>query len=403
MRKDILGVILTMDENTKINKSAIARQYNCDPRTVERYYNARDESPNVRKKRVIKHVMDGFEDIVINKYFNDFAPAIAIYNLLKTEKYRYKGSYSTLKKFIHNYKKEQATKATLHFETAKGDQCQIDWKESLKLTSSNNEIFEVNIFLALLGYSRAKYIQLTLDKTQSTLFRCLTNTIKYFGGTPHEFLFDNMKTVVDQSRTQFKEPVYNKTFVEFAKDAKFIAKSCIAFRPETKGKVETLAKLMNRLKAYNKEFKTFEELNNIVNKLCEEFNLEIQATTGEKPIDRLKKEKEYLNPEPNYEILEAYFNQKPIIRKVPNDFLITYQGKRYSVPPKYIGKSVTIVQEGTKLLIYYNNILIAQHIISTKKITYNREHYYEAAKHLFKDEKTLNEAIDKNLSLYDEL
>lgn len=213
---------------------------------------------------------------------------------------------------------------TIHFETAKSDQCQIDWKESLKLTSKNNEVFEVNIFLALLGYSRAKYIQLTLDKTQPTLFNCLTNTIKYFGGIPHEFLFDNMRTVVDQSRTQFKEPVYNEKFVKFAKDAGFIAKSCVAFRPKTKGKVETLAKLMNRLKAYNNEFETIEELNNIVKHLCEEFNAEIQATTGEKTIERLKKEKEYLNHEPNYEILEKYFDKKPIIRKVPNDFLIVY-------------------------------------------------------------------------------
>ncbi len=403
MRKDILGVVLTMSEDIKVNKSAFARQYNCDPRTFERYYNARDESPNVRKKRKIKHLIDGFEDLIIQKHFVDHAPAIAIYNLIKTEKYGYKGSYATLKNFIHNYKEEQILKITIHFETAKGDQCQIDWKESLKLTSKNNEVFEVNIFLALLGYSRAKYIQLTLDKTQPTLFNCLTNTIKYFGGTPHEFLFDNMRTVVDQSRTQFKEPVYNEKFVEFAKDAGFIAKSCVAFRPKTKGKVETLAKLMNRLKAYNNEFETIEELNNIVKQLCEEFNAELQATTGEKPIERLKKEKEYLNHEPNYEILEKYFDKKPIIRKVPNDFLIVYQGKRYSVPPKYAGKSVTVVQEGTKLLIYYNNVLIANHIITTKKITYDREHYYEGAKYLFKDEKTLNEAIDRNLALFDEL
>ena len=129
-------------------------------------------------------------------------------------------------------------------------QCQIDWKEELTLINRRGDPVTVNIFLAILGYSRLKYIELTTDKTQPTLFRCLTNAIKFFGGTPQEMLFDNMKTVVDQSRTQFQEPVYNDTFYQFSKDAGFIPKSCIAYRPKTKGKVEVVAKLMNRLKAY---------------------------------------------------------------------------------------------------------------------------------------------------------
>lgn len=35
-----------------------------------------------------------------------------------------------------------------------------------------------------------------MDKTQPTLFKCLTNTFRYFGGTPYELLFDNVRTVV---------------------------------------------------------------------------------------------------------------------------------------------------------------------------------------------------------------
>lgn len=279
-----------------------------------------------------------------------------------------------------------------------------NWLERIfKTRIKNGEIFEINIFLALLGFSRAKYLELTLNKTQPTLFRCLSNAIKYFGGTPHEFLFDNMRTVVDQSRTQFREPVYNETFVKFAKDAGFIAKSCIAFRPKTKGKVETVAKAMNRIKAYNKEFETLEELQAIVNDLMTRLNSEIQGTTKAKPFDLLKIEKEYLNPEPKYEILEAYFNQKPLTRKVPKDFLISYQGKRYSVPPNYIGKYVTLVQEGTQLLIYYNNILIAKHIISTKTISYREEDYREGAKYSFSDEDALNEAVKRNIKFYDDM
>lgn len=57
-----------------------------------------------------------------------------------------------------------------------------------------------------------------------------------------------MRTVVDQSRTQFQEAIYNDTFYQYSKDAGFVPKSCIAYRHRTKGKVEVVAKLMNRLK-----------------------------------------------------------------------------------------------------------------------------------------------------------
>ena len=43
-----------------------------------------------------------------------------------------------------------------------------------------------------LGYSRYKYSELTLDKTQNTLFECILHACNAFGGVPHEVLFDNM-------------------------------------------------------------------------------------------------------------------------------------------------------------------------------------------------------------------
>lgn len=66
----------------------------------------------------------------------------------------------------------------------------------------SGEDFEVNIFLVLLGYSRYKYLMLTTDRSQPTVFkRGGLNSFKYFDGVPKEILFDNMRTIVDQSRT----------------------------------------------------------------------------------------------------------------------------------------------------------------------------------------------------------
>lgn len=53
---------------------------------------------------------------------------------------------------------------------------QVEWKEDLVLYNRSGQRFQINLFLYVLGYSRWKYIKLTLDRKQDTLLRCLNNT-----------------------------------------------------------------------------------------------------------------------------------------------------------------------------------------------------------------------------------
>lgn len=402
MRSDIYERIEIMSlENKDINYAEVGRIYNVDPRTVKRYHQ-QGESAKERKSRKVEKKTDPYVEIIIEKMKYN-APAIAIYSCLK-ERYGYDGSYSLIKSFVHDAKEDFVKKATVRFETSPGLQCQIDWKEHMTLINRSNEIFLIHIFLGILGYSRMKYIELTLDKSQKTLFKCHINMFKYFGGTAKEFLYDNMKTVVDMSRTQFSEPVYNTTFIQFAKDANIIPKSCMAYRPRTKGKVETVAKIMNRLKAYNKEFDTLDELQQIINDLLYQINhIEISQTTGEIPVKRFQKEKEYLLPEPNYDILNDYTNEPRILRKVSKESLVTFNGKRYSVPNKYIGKEVELQIQDNTLQIYYSSKFVEKHYITNKKITYSKDDYDQCLSAIFPNSQDIENICNRNLELLDKL
>lgn len=403
MRKDICeATFMAKVNNIKINYSRIAKQYGCDPRTVKSYYERDETLPLKRKTRIIKRTTDGFEEIIKDKYLIDGAPAIAIYNLLK-EKYKYKGSYSSIKRFTHSLKEEKSKEATVRFETSPGIQCQIDWKESVTLFNKNNEPITINIFLGILGYSRYKYIELTFDRNQPTLFKCLVNMFKYFDGVPKELLFDNMKTVVDRPRTQFNKVVFNDTFYSFSKDALFTPLACLPYTPKTKGKVETLAKVMNRLKVYNHEFSDSNDLYKIVNSLLDEINNLKSESTKEKPIDRFQKEKEYLSPLSNIECLNGYFKAIPLTRKVPKDSMIMYKENKYSVPEKYIGKIVTIDIKENYLYIYYNNSFITKHLISSKPFNYHKDHYITSLSHSVKDERMIEDMCETNLKIFDKL
>lgn len=60
-----------------------------------------------------------------------------------------------------------------------------------------------------------------------------------------------------------------------------------------------------------------------------------------------------------------------------NESLFYYKGKRYSVPPKFIGNTLAVQENNNKLYLYYNKELITIHDISEKNINYKQNHYIE--------------------------
>ncbi len=399
MRKDVLNQIKLIGEDFDVlNKSELARRFNCDRRIIDRYLN--DPSSGTRKPRNLKSKIDDFKETIIDKVDNYGSTSMSVYKFI--QKKGYTGGYHTVNNFVKDHKKSEIKKATLRFDTSPGLQAQVDWKESINMFSKHGEIFEVNIFLMVLGYSRLKYLKLTADRTQETLFKCLTHGFKYLGGVPKEILFDNMSSVVDRSRTTFKNVAINQKFKYFSIDAGFEIITCRPYRPETKGKVETLAKLVDRLTPYNEEFDTFEELEAIVNTFNMEINNEISQATNEVPLLRFQKEKEYLNPLPKMDVLLSYFHHEKEY-KVSKESMIRYKGKKYSVPTKYIAKYTTISEIDSEIYIYYTKDLIACHRISDKILHYKKEHVKEilrsdALKH-YSDER-IEEFIENNLKSF---
>ena len=403
MRQDVLNeinIFLRGGEKETMSKAAMARIMGCDPRTVKRYL----EGYELKKKRKIlkKSKLDKFKETIISK-LEIGCTSMAIFKFIQKDGYT--GSYSLVADFVQKHKEEQIKKATIRFETAPGLQAQVDWKENLKMISKHGELFEVNIFLMVLGYSRTKFVKLTSDKTQKTLFKCMNEAFKYFGGVPKEIVFDNMATVVDRANSRIGNVKLNTKFVQYSKDIGFNPITCRIYRPQTKGKVESLAKLVDRLQVYNHEFETYEELEKIVKMFMKEINNEISQGTNMKPIERLAKETKYLLPLPNQEVLNAY-TTSPKEYKVSKESMITYKGQKYSVPTYLIGKSVSVKETDEYIHIYYTTNLITKHKKSKKFLNYHKEHIVDILKSdALKgyENNEIEEFVNNHLSDYDEL
>jgi transposase len=401
LRSDIKTIIaqLTREERCLLNKSEMARRYNCDPRTIDRQIKIENgELVPKKSSRIYPSKLEAFKPTIINKVDVHGATAVAVYKFI--QKKGFDGKYTIVSDFVRAHKSNEIKKATIRFETSPGLQAQVDWKENLTMISKHGEIFKVNIFLIVLGYSRTKFTCLTTNRNQDTLFRCLIESFRYFQGIPQEILFDNMKTVVDRAKSTFRRVEFNGTFKHFADDSGFKPIACRPYRPQTKGKVESLAKLTNRLVVYNEEFEDYDELEKIVQDFNDEINSEISQAILVAPFSRLSKEKEYLNPLPMLDMLLSYVSRQKEY-KVTKESMISYKGKKYSVPTKYIDSKVNVRETSDEnLLIYYNEDFLVCHPMSNKPFNYKLGHMHEilksdACKHLCDGD--INRFIEDNM------
>lgn len=394
----------------KPNYAELGRQFNCDPRTVKKYYEAgkENELERLKKRQQTRKVskLDPFKEI-INEKMELGCTAMAIFKYI--EKKGYEGKYTILREYCKNKKQNETKKATIRVETNPGIAAQVDWKEDMIMHDKFGKTYQFNIFLYVLHYSKMKYITLTWDRKQDTLFECLKNAFEYTEGVPKEIWFDNMRTVVDRPRTQFRKVVFNNLFYQFSKDANFEPIACRPYRPQTKGSVESLAKFVEqRLRPYDYEFYDAVELIGLVNDLCHELNhIEISQATEQRPIDVFNlQEKEHLNSF-NAKLLETYIEDE-CIRIVSKESMINFRKGKYSVPTKYIGEEVQVIFNNStdELLIYFDGELIRRHDLSERKLNYFIEDKIEILKSdvfKHKDDEEILTYIEKSLLLYDEI
>lgn len=387
----------------KPNFAALGREYGCDYRTAKiRYYEELNKEKGIESKiKIRKHIIDGYKDIIINKL--ETIPGITAYSIyyyLKVEK-NYKGSYESIKNFVRENKDKRKQPASIRVEPIIGKVAQVDWKEDFKLTNKTGELFTINLFLMRLHYSKKFYAKLTIDKKRDEVKTCIIESLEYFNGSPREIWFDNMATVMVKEGKHKK--VHNE-IKQLGTDIGFQPILCQSRRPKTKGTVENLAKLCDRLLSYNNEFDTLDDLIKIVNKFNEECGKEKSQAHNKIVNEVFEDEKKYLIPLPNKNILERY-KQTIEYRKVTQDSMIVYRGNRYSVPTRFIGSYLGIRIIDNQVNIYDNTELIRCHMVSDNNLNYNSEDKIEILKsdllYGLSEEEIKNKIENTDLQVYD--
>lgn len=241
------------------------------------------------------------------------------------------------------------------FETGPGEQAQCDWGQiTVALGGVRTGI---HIFVMTLGYSRRGFALGCLRERMGELLAAHEAAFAHFGGRCEFLLYDRMRTVV--LGTSEGRPRLNPTFAAFAGHWGFTPRLCQPYRAQTKGKVESGVKYVKRNFVPGREFRDLEDFNaQLAAWQLEIADVRVHGTTHERPIDRFVDEARALAPTAGHaSFLQAMVRE----RVVADDWLVSIDGNRYSVPFVLIGKTVQVVREGGAWIIRHRGAVLAEH------------------------------------------
>lgn len=224
-------------------------------------------------------------------------PATVLLREIRAEGYT--GGVTQLKEFVRSIRPAIPAAPIIRFETAPGDQLQIDFVVFRRGASP------VRAFTAELGYSRYSYVEFTDNERTETLVACLERAFAFFGGVPTHVLSDNPKTIVI-TRDAYGAGLhrYNAALLDCAKHYGVQIKLCAPYRAQTKGKVERFHRYLrssffNPLQAGRSELVDVGLANHeVAIWLNEVANCRVHATLKERPDVRFALERPTLRALP---------------------------------------------------------------------------------------------------------
>ena len=280
----------------------IAREVGVSRNTVRRYLRE-PEAGRYRGRPPQPGKLAAFEGYVVARIASAVPEQLAASVLLRELRERgYAGGYTILKDFLQRLRPVVAPEPVVRFETAPGEQMQVDW------ASLRRGPDRLSVFVATLGWSRAAYVEFVTDERLETLLAAHERAFLTFGGVPRVVLYDNMRTVVLQ-RDCYGPGLhrYHPTFLDFARHCGFRPRLCQPYRPRTKGKVERFIRylrgslwvpLASRMAAEGVVVDQAAANLAAGRWLSKVANARVHATTGAVPMERLEEERAALQAVP---------------------------------------------------------------------------------------------------------
>lgn len=284
---------------------AIAREVGCAVNTVRRQLRVGEQGARVSRPERAARIARPRKLTAFEGYLRDrqraahplWIPATVLFREIVER--GYEGGQSQLRAFMRSLKPKPAVEAVVRFETAPGEQMQVDWVEFRAPGAP-----PLYAFCATLGYSRASVVEFVSDMKVDTLIACHEHAFASFGGVVKKVLYDNMKTVVlERDHYGDGQHRFHAGFLDYAHHSGFVIKLCRPYRAQTKGKVERFngylrrsfyVPLVSRLRQEGTKLNVRTANIEVAAWLAQVANARLHGTTGQAPAVLLEVEREHM-------------------------------------------------------------------------------------------------------------
>lgn len=356
------------------SQSAVARLLGVSEGAV-RYHRKRWSagSADGRSKQALKAAAHG-EAISVWRSLQD-GKAInlgALHDWLVRE-HGYEGSLRSVQRYWSRTYPAPAIRARRRVETPAGAQAQVDWAE-FPGAVLGDEVVDLVALIMTLSWSRKGAVFWARSKDMLSWQGCQIGCFQRLGAVPAVLRIDNVKTAIATGAGVWG--TINETYRRFGVQLRFHIDACQPRHPQGKGKVERhVSELRATVDPRREAFDSLEHLQSVTDAGLDDRAARLRCPiTGTSVAAAWDEERRLLTALP--ETLPEPFDIV-VRRPVGIDCMISFEGRRYSVPFRFVGQEVEVRGVAGRVLVIKHAEVIAEHARGTAARILRSEAHYE--------------------------
>lgn len=320
----------------------IERHLHLSWRTIAKYLEHPAQTP-ARRPRASK--LDDFKDVITDLLAKDPAASAAVI-AQRLRPLGYQGGGSILRAYVRAVRPlKKQLRAFVRMEPLAGERFEVDWGHfgSLDYQGDSRKLYA---FALVDGHSRMQYLEFTHSQSFETFARCHIHAFQALNGVSREVWYDNLATAVAEHDGRLVR--FHPRFLAFAREYNFVPRACNPASGWEKGKVERAGIGYVRQNFWPlREFLDLHDVNRQARQWIDEIaNRRLHRETRQRPIDRFQPDA--LRPlsaiPPDY--------RDTVESLVHKDLRVQFDGNRYCVPHRYVGRRMTLKADCSTVTLY---------------------------------------------------
>jgi transposase len=280
-----------------------------------------------------------------------------IHTLLHRD-YGLEASYDTLRRFVQKELGWRKKKTTVRLaDTKPGEVAQVDFGLMGMLADAQGRMRRLHALIITLAFSRYQFVWPSFEQTTEAICDGLDAAWRFFGAMAHVLLPDNTKAMVHEADEL--SPVLVASFLDYVQSRELFVDTARVRSPKDKARVENQVPYVRESWFDGESFSSLEHARVAAEHWCRDIaGARVHGTTCEVPREVFEEqERPAMKPAPTSPFDVPHWTDA----KVHPDHHIQVLRSLYSVPTRWVGKTVRVRADRKTVKIYVGTDMVKMH------------------------------------------